>query len=147
MALCLSAGLGAACGNGSASVAQQLTSWAQSTDFSSTLSAVRGDLAAEAQYAAAGAPATHARTVCDVLVTDTLHANEQLPTPDSTLTGLLGRAYDAAASAGHDCYDAAGADSPKLAAAATLRTTALGLLIRAEARYDQLTSTLPQGAT
>lgn len=147
MALGITSGLLAACGNGSPSMAQQVTSWAQSTDFTSTLTTVRGDLAAEAQYAALGAPATHARTVCDVLVTDTLHANEQLPTPDATLTGLLGRAYAAAGASGHDCYDAAGADSPQLASAAAQRSSALSLLIEAEARYDQLTSTLPQGPT
>lgn len=135
----------AGCGSGPSgqSLGQQVTSWAQTTDFVSTLSTLRGDLADEAQYVTS--TADKARTVCDVLVTDTLNANQQLPTPDPTLTGLLGKAYNAAAAAGHDCYSGAGGDTTLQADAAVQRGDALRYLIQAEARYDALTSALPSG--
>ncbi len=53
------------------------------------------------------------RTDCDVLVTDALVANQNLPSPDPTLTDLLGTAYSVAGDAGHRCLTTAGDGRPE----------------------------------
>lgn len=137
-------GCGGPYGNGSP--AQQVTEWARSTAFLSTLSRVRADLA-HVPSSATSAPSAPAalRTACDVLVTDSLAANEQLPTPDDALTAALSDAYAKAGAAGHDCFRGAAGDEALLARAAAERAAALAGLVRGEARYDALTSSLPGG--
>jgi hypothetical protein len=75
--------------------------------------------------------------VCDVLITDALAANEQLPTPDAALTALLARAYATAATSGRACFSGAGPATADGDAQSALR-----LLVQAEARYDAVTSAL-----
>jgi hypothetical protein len=91
-------------------VAQQVESWATTSPdptFASAVSTLKGDLrhVAEAQTSS---DAALLRTDCDVLVTDALSANQNLPTPDSQLTDVLSSAYASAVSAGQDCFCAAG---------------------------------------
>jgi hypothetical protein len=75
-------------------------------------------------------------TDCDVLVDDALGANQNLPTPDATLSGILSKAYAAAAQAGRRCASARSDDLAALAAAhADLGRAATGY-VRAEARID-----------
>ena len=131
----------AGCGAGG-SPAQQLARWADGSGFVQTLARLRGDLARVGAPAAPGA----VRTTCDVLVTDSLTANEQLPTPDDRLTALLSSAYTAAAGAGHDCFAGAGGDAALLARAASQRDVARRDLVEAEARYDAVSSPLPRSA-
>ncbi|MHB8440034.1 MAG: hypothetical protein ACYDD4_12875 [Acidimicrobiales bacterium] len=133
--------LGASCGGPGAPLAGQVSSWALSTGFSAGIAQIRGDLEHSAQLASDTGAAL--RTVCDVLVTDTLNANQQLPTPDATLTRLLSQAYGEAGTAGHACYAGASGDTAQLARAAQERTAALRSLVQAQARYDSLTSSLP----
>jgi hypothetical protein len=146
----------AACGStySGSTLAQQVTSWAKSTGFSADVSTVQGDirrvdsLSAGSQSTAsqstasqsAGAQATAIRTVCAVLVQDTLNANGNLPTPDVTLTNLLSTAYARAGAAGHDCYSGAGHDNDLLTRSATERTAARHDLIKALARFDLVTT-------
>lgn len=125
----------AACGSGQSSPARQVQSWASSTGFAATLRQLRGDLQRVPMVSAAAAG--QRRTVCDVLVTDALAANEQLPSPDDALTALLAHAYSAAASSGHACFA-----GPSPAAADDDAQSALRLLVQAEARYDAVTSSL-----
>ena len=125
----------AACGSAPSSPAQQVQNWGASTGFTGTLRQLRGDL--RRVPTVSGAPGGQRRTVCDVLVTDALAANEQLPTPDGTLTTLLGRAYSTAGSSGRACFSGA---SPSMADADA--QSALRLLVQAEARYDAVTSSL-----
>lgn len=134
-------GCGGPYGNGSP--AQQVTEWARSTAFLSTLTRVRADLAHVPTSAPVAASPAALRTACDVLVTDSLAANEQLPTPDDALTAALSGAYAKAGAAGHDCFRGAAGDQVLLARAAAERTAALAGLVRGEARYDALTSSLP----
>jgi hypothetical protein len=129
----------AGCGGTPAGIGTQMTDWARSTGFTATLARLRGDLGNAGRLG----PGKTLRTVCDALVTDALNAHEQLPAPDHQLTGLLDTAYAAAGSSGRDCFDGAGGDGALLARAATERTDALAGLVRAEARYDAVTSTLP----
>ena len=132
----------AGCGGSAGSPAQQLTRWADSSGFVQTLARLRGDLARVGAPASPGA----VRTACDVLVTDSLTANEQLPTPDDRLTALLSSAYSSAAGAGHDCYSGAGGDASLLASATRRRDAALRELVKAEARCDAVSATLPATA-
>lgn len=124
---------------GGGTPAEQVRMWAASTAFGQTLASLRGDLAHIVVPGAAAAT----RTACDVLVTDSLAANEQLPTPDDALTSALSRAYATAGAAGHDCYRGADGNEALLARARGERTEALAGLVRAEARYDALVSALP----
>jgi hypothetical protein len=73
-----------------------------------------------------------------VLVTDALSANQQLPTPDDALTHLLSSAYESAATAGRQCFSGVTAQ----VTAATRARRADAELVRAQARYDSLTSAL-----
>ena len=84
------------------------------------------------------------RTACDVLVTDSLADNEQLPTPDSHLTLDLSRAYGSAADAGRACFEGSGAGTQE-PSADTERVRAVSELVVAEARYDSVISNLPGG--
>jgi hypothetical protein len=127
-----------ACGAGPSSLGAQVQRWADAAGFAGTLRQLRVDLRRVATVSAEGAG--ERRTVCDVLVTDALSDNEQLPTPDRTLTALLARAYGSAASSGRSCFSGASLDQAQAAA-----RTATDELVQAEARYDALTSTL--GAT
>ncbi|HZU78344.1 MAG TPA: hypothetical protein VE991_00400 [Acidimicrobiales bacterium] len=133
----------AGCGGGGGTPAQQVANWASSTGFSASLRTIRGDLVDVARLTAAAGKPLH--TACDALVTDTLSANEQLPTPDTTLTSLLSKAYDSAAGAGRDCYAGAanGAAGPLVQRSVSERQAAETQLVAAEARYDALVSSLP----
>lgn len=130
----------AACGSTTSgtTLAEQVSNWATSTGFSAQVATLQGDL----RRIGPGAPGRSAgtlRTDCDVLVTDTLAANQNLPTPDLTLTTLLSDAYTAAGTAGRDCFSGAGGPSRLLARSISERTTARRDLIKSLARYDTVT--------
>ena len=125
----------AACGGGPSSPGQQVQSWGSSTGFAGALRQLRVDLRRVGTLSADDAG--QRRTLCDVLVTDALADNEQLPAPDSALTTLLARAYGTAAASGRACFGG----SP-LARAQSDARIALTQLVQAEARYDALTSSL-----
>ena len=138
-AAALGAGLAlAGCGGTSGTPAQQVRAWVATTGWPASLRQLEGDLA---KVTAIG-PATSGparRTICDVLVTDALSANQQLPTPDSRFTSLLSSAYTGAVTAGHHCFDGgAGLAGSPAEARSAART-----LLEADARYDELTSSLP----
>jgi len=136
----------AACGStySGSTLAQQVSSWAKSTGFSAELSTVQGDIRlVDSLSTPSGSLGSHAsviKTACAVLVQDTLTANQNLPTPDQTLTDLLSTAYSKAGGAGHDCYSGAGHDNDLLSRSATQRVTARRDLIKALARFDLVTT-------
>jgi hypothetical protein len=119
-------------------VAQQTTSWASSTGLTASTKLLNGDLRRVA--AQQSAPPGTLRTACDVLVTDALAANQNLPSPDPTLTSLLAAAYSVAGSAGHDCLTGAGGNAALLARSGRERVTAERDIIKAQARYDRVTT-------
>jgi hypothetical protein len=137
------AGLGLAvvgCGNtfSGTTLPQQVTSWATASNptLAASVTEIQGDIRRiDAVSDQAALPAD-----CDVLVTDALNANQNLPSPDQTLTNLLARAYSDAGDAGHDCVGGAGAGSTSLARSARERATTRRDLIRALARFDAVTT-------
>jgi len=146
---CLLAGCGSQYAG--STVGQQVESWATSSPdpkFSSALSTLRADIA-RTDGAEASNDEAALRTDCDVLVTDALSANQNLPTPDSDLSNILSRAYTAAADAGKDCLCAAGGGGCSTAAQGQSSLYSLSVregmtadrgFIAAEARVDFLTS-------
>jgi hypothetical protein len=124
-----------ACGGASPPLGQQVQSWGSATGFAGALRQLRTDLRRVAALSTESAGIR--RTVCDVLVTDALTDNEQLPTPDRALTALLARAYGSAAASGRACFE-----GTSLVVAQAGARSATTQLVQAEARYDALTSSL-----
>lgn len=134
-AVLVGAVLAGGCG-ASGSPAQQVRSWATGAAWPGTMTQLRGDLD---RLAGIGTEAAGVRrTVCDVLVTDALDANQQLPAPDAILNSLLAGAYAAAATAGRECFNG----GASLAAVPGEQQKALRGLVQAQARYDQLITAL-----
>jgi hypothetical protein len=129
-----------ACGNSfsGSTLSQQVTNWASSSSptLSASVSAIQGDI--RRIDAVASVPPRPSPADCDLLVTDALNANDNLPTPDGTLTDLLSKAYTDAGDAGHDCIS--GADAGQLRRSITERAAARRDLIEALARLDAVTS-------
>ncbi|HXQ43668.1 MAG TPA: hypothetical protein VN816_03435 [Acidimicrobiales bacterium] len=128
----------AACGStySGRTLSQQVTSWATTAGFSASVSLLQGDLR---RIGAAEGDRAPVSTDCNVLVYDALSANQNLPTPDPTLTTLLSTAYSIAGEAGHDCLSGA-ADSARDVRSATERSSARRDLIKALARFDAVTT-------
>jgi hypothetical protein len=87
------------------------------------------------------------RTDCDVLVNDALSANQNLPSPDATLTGILSSAYASAAAAGRHCLSGADGDVALLHRSAVELAGAAAGYVKAEARLDALGATGPGGSS
>jgi hypothetical protein len=119
---------------------QQVHAWATTTGLAASLSTLRGDARRIAAVESRRDPAG-VRTDCDVLVNDALTANQNLPSPDATLTGILSAAYASAAAGGRHCLSGAG-DTALRRSAAELATAASGY-VKAEARLDALDATGP----
>ncbi len=121
---------------------QQVHSWATTTGLAGSLSALRADArrigAVERRHDAAGV-----RTDCDVLVNDALGANQNLPSPDQTLTRILSAAYASASAAGRLCLTGAGGAEALVARSSAELTTAASGYVKAEARLDALGATGP----
>ncbi len=81
------------------------------------------------------------RTDCDVLVNDALSANQNLPSPDDTLTRILSAAYAAASAAGRHCLNGAAGNRELLTSAAAELATAETGYVKAQARLDELDAT------
>lgn len=153
-AVCLLAGCGSEYSG--STLGQQVQSWATTSPdpkFASALSTLRSDISRIGK-AESSNDESALRTACDVLVTDALSANQNLPTPDSDLSNLLSRAYTSAADSGRDCLCSAGGGGCKSGEQGARRllgqSEAEGKaaergFIEAEARFDFLT-TLSGGA-
>ncbi len=125
---------------------QQVHSWATTTGLAASLTTFRGDArrvtTVEARHDAAGL-----RTDCDVLVNDALSANQNLPSPDDTLTRILSGAYASASAGGRHCLTGAGGDRSLLTRSAAELVTAQSGYVKAEARIDALGATGPEPAS
>jgi len=119
---------------------QQVHSWAVTTGLAGSLSTLRGDARRIALVETRHDPAG-VRTDCDVLVDDALGANQNLPSPDGTLTRILSAAYAAASAAGRHCLDGAAGNRTLLARSAAELSSATSGYVKAEARLDDLNAT------
>ena len=117
----------------------QVHSWATTTGLAGSLSTLRADARRVAELEARHEPVA-VRTDCDVLVNDALNANQNLPSPDATLTKILSDAYASASAGGRLCL--LGTMDDQARAAADLATAASGY-VKAEARLDALDATGP----
>ena len=89
----------------------------------------------EARHDAAGV-----RTDCDVLVNDALSANQNLPSPDDTLTGSCRPPTPPLGGGRHCLNGAAGNRAAAPSSAAELATAESGY-VKAQARLDELDAT------
>jgi hypothetical protein len=116
---------------------QQVQSWARATGFSAAVSSLQADAARVRDVAGRG-DVGGLRTVCDVLVTDALRANQNLPSPDGRLNTVLSDAYRAAAGAGDRCLHRAGSTRPLPPSVTDELDAAQSGYIKAQARIDLL---------
>jgi len=88
------------------SASQRMKAWSSSTEFGGSIATLRADSARIAQVVAdrSGTGAIHAD--CALLLQDAGAANDNLPTPDTTVTNQLSNAYADEGSAANDCYNA-----------------------------------------
>jgi hypothetical protein len=129
----------AACGTtySGRTLSAQVTSWAKTAGFSSSVNELQGDI--RQIDAVADHPPAMA-TYCTVMVNDALIANGNLPTPDQALTDLLSTAYSEVGDAGHDCSKGAGSGNRLLTRSTAERVKARMDLIKALARFDAVTT-------
>jgi len=135
----------AACGGPSsgASIAEQVQSWVRTTGLDASLRTLEAD-GQRARVVAANTDAVGLRTVCDVLVTDALGANQNLPSPDASLTSILTAAYRAAAAAGQGCVHGSGSQHGLPERVNGELAAARAGYVKAQARVDLVE--LPGGA-
>jgi len=140
------AGALSSCGNpyAGATLGQQVQSWMRSTSFASGLRTLQADGRRIPEVEVEHDPAA-VRTACDVLVTDALSANQNLPSPDAMLNTILAAAYGHAAAAGRQCLDSAGGGAGLLRAAADLAAADRGY-VAAEARLDDIDAPVSAGS-
>lgn len=110
------------------SAAHRMSVWVDGTGFGEEIGTLVADNARIAKVAPNGPGALHA--ACSTMINDAEMANSSLPSPDSTVTDLLTRAYGLEGTAGNQCYD--GASDPKQLERAERNG------IRANALYDEV---------
>lgn len=127
-------------GSSASTPAQRLTAWASSTDLGQAIGTLEGDgshvVAAVAEHKAAAV-----RTVCAAMANDAQTANDNLPSPDATVTTLLARAYGLEYDAAEACYRAGTADAALLGASARDRSRAAALFGAVQRRLRSVTGT------
>jgi hypothetical protein len=121
----------------SGTLAQQVNEWSTMTQFPSAASALQSDFRDFNKLGAHVAPGV-LRTYCDVMVTDALNANQNLPTPDAQVTDVLADAYNLAGESGRNCLSGANGNTVLLMRAQRQRVTAAHELIKALATIDAL---------
>ncbi|HEX3334536.1 MAG TPA: hypothetical protein VHS57_09355 [Acidimicrobiales bacterium] len=110
------------------SIAHRMSVWVSGTNLGSDIGTLVADNARIPMVVPNGAGALHA--ACSTMLNDAEAANTNLPSPDSTVTDLLTRAYGLEGTAANDCYNS-GATNTKLL------TQSRHEAIKAEALYDQ----------
>jgi hypothetical protein len=115
------------------SARERFRSWETGTGLGASIATIRQTTGTAASVLNRTGTPNEAHTVCASLLIDIQTANDNLPGPDSTLTVLLGKAYNALGTAANACYDAP--TKPSSAALfAAKRHEGIALLAQAEAR-------------
>ncbi|MHB8317733.1 MAG: hypothetical protein ACYDEP_00665 [Acidimicrobiales bacterium] len=121
------------------SPAHRVQTWVVGTGFANSVGTLRADSTRIETVINEHHGSSAISTDCSVLVTDASAANDELPTPDPKLTGLLSRAYALEGSAGTKCYAAGAANKSLLEQSANDRSAANKLLNDAVARIVAIT--------
>lgn len=119
--------------------AQQLQSWVSSTSLGQDVGTLEGDGAAVHKALSEHKSIAAVHTVCAVMADDAQTYNDELPSPDLTLTQLLAHAYGLEYDAAESCYRAPASGSTLLAASARDRAQAVALFQRALRRVRLVT--------
>jgi hypothetical protein len=90
----------------SGSPAQRLSSWVGSTNLGQDIGTLEGDAAAVHRALDAGKGIVAAHTVCAAMATSAQTFNDDLPSPDTSVTQLLAHAYGLEYDAAEACYRA-----------------------------------------
>jgi hypothetical protein len=122
------------------SAATQLSTWVKGTDFETSTSQIRSDMAKATELVGRTNDPAQAHTLCGVILVEVQAANQNLPSPDIQTTDLLGPAYNALGEAANDCYASVG-DPAKQAAFAQHRREGLVGLTEAQLRIESVTGT------
>ena len=120
---------------------QRVKTWVASTKLGQDIGTLEGDGASVRRALAAHQDITAVHTVCAAMANDAQTFNDDLPSPDSTLTGLLARAYALEYDAAESCYRAPTPGSRLFAVSASDAARADGLFHRALGRIRLLTGT------
>jgi hypothetical protein len=126
-------------GGSSGTAAQQLQSWVSSTQLGQDIGTLQDDGMNVARALHDHKDATAVRTICAAMANDAQTFNEQLPSPDSSITQLLARAYGLDYDAAEACYKAGTANRSLLAQASGDRAKASGLFVRVLDRVGSVT--------
>jgi hypothetical protein len=118
---------------------QRLARWVADTSLGQDLGALHDDGLDLKKVLAHHAGTTAVHTVCSVLSVTAEAANSNLPSPDTTLTQLLARAYGLEGAAGGYCYDAGASDRPLLEKSEAEQAQAQRLIDEALARVAAIT--------
>ncbi len=86
--------------------AQRLQTWVSSTNLGQDVGTLEGDGTDVHKALAAGKGIDAVHTVCEAMATDAQTYNDTLPSPDTTVTQLLARAYGLEYDAAESCYRA-----------------------------------------
>lgn len=118
---------------------QQLSAWVTGTGLGQDLGALRQDGVDVNEVLShhRGTGALH--TACSVLSVTAESAHSNLPSPDTTTTQLLARAYTLEYEAGNDCYDAGVTGTALLKRSAEDRAEAQHIVDEALARVHIVT--------
>ncbi len=119
--------------------AQQLKSWVTSTHLGQDVGTLEGDGADVQRLVAARKGPAAVRTVCAAMANSAQTFNDDLPSPDTTITQLLARAYGLEYDAAESCYHAPSGNAPRFATFARDRAEAANLFGEALRRVRSLT--------
>jgi hypothetical protein len=127
--------------------AARVATWVSGAGGGASIGTLRADAANVALALARRDPPAAIKTVCALLTTDAETAIGNLPTPDTVLTDDLNTAYDAAASAGDDCYSGSAGNKSLLSRSDRERASLGSLLAVAVARITAVTGHSPATST
>lgn len=126
-------------GGSSGTSSQRLESWVSSTQLGQDIGTLEGDGRNVARALAHHKGTTGVRTVCAAMANDAQTFNDQLPSPDVSVTQLLARAYGLDYDAAEACYRAGAKNRALLSQSSTDRTKASSLFAAVLRRVRSVT--------
>jgi hypothetical protein len=127
------------------SPAHRLSVWVRGTGLGEDIGTLVADNARIPKVVPNGTKAVHA--ACGTMEDDADTANDELPTPDPTVTDWLSSAYGLEGTAATDCYNAGSTNKKLLAKAESSAKQADMLYERALIRIQSIDGVLPSTTT